>query len=201
MKELYKLPARPEANRQNILQGDKYRITMLTEGLVRLEYSEDGIFEDRATQTVINRDFPPVEFQVKETEDELEILTWRFRLNYNKKEFNPRGLKAQVLGNTGFWNNVWHYGDELRDLKGTARTLDTVDGACELGHGLVSTEGFSVLDDSASLILTEEGWVAPRKKGIQDIYFWGYGLDYLECLKDFYYLCGKTPMLPRFALL
>ena len=36
MKELYKLPARPEANRQNILQGDKYRITMLTEGLVRL---------------------------------------------------------------------------------------------------------------------------------------------------------------------
>ena len=200
MKELYKLPARPEANRQNILQGDKYRITMLTEGLVRLEYSEDGIFEDRATQTVINRDFPPVEFQVKETEEELEILTWRFRLNYNKKEFNPRGLKAQVLGNTGFWNNVWHYGDELRDLKGTARTLDTVDGACELGHGLVSTEGFSVLDDSASLILTEEGWVAPRKKGIQDIYFWGYGLDYLECLKDFYYLCGKTPMLPRFAL-
>ena len=143
MKELYKLPARPEANRQNILQGDKYRITMLTEGLVRLEYSEDGIFEDRATQTVINRDFPPVEFQVKETEDELEILTWRFRLNYNKKEFNPRGLKAQVLGNTGFWNNVWHYGDELRDLKGTARTLDTVDGACELGHGLVSTEGFT----------------------------------------------------------
>ncbi|WP_455616371.1 TIM-barrel domain-containing protein [Eisenbergiella sp.] len=200
MKELYKLPARPEANGQNILQGDKYRITMLTEGLVRLEYSEDGVFEDRATQTVINRDFPPVKFQVKETEEELEILTWRFRLNYNKKEFNPRGLRVQVLGNTGFWNNVWHYGDELRDLKGTARTLDTVDGACELGHGLVSQEGFSVLDDSASLILTEEGWVAPRKKGIQDIYFWGYGLDYLECLKDFYYLCGKTPMLPRFAL-
>ena len=49
MKELYKLPARPEANRQNILQGDKYRITMLTEGLVRLEYSEDGIFEDSDT--------------------------------------------------------------------------------------------------------------------------------------------------------
>ena len=85
MKELYKLPARPEANGQNILQGDKYRITMLTEGLVRLEYSEDGVFEDRATQTVINRDFPPVKFQVKETEEELEILTWRFRLNYNKK--------------------------------------------------------------------------------------------------------------------
>ena len=151
--------AETEANRQNILHGDKCRITMLTEGLVRLEYSEDGIFEDRATQTVINRDFRPVEFQVKETEEELEILTWRFRLNYNKKEFNPRGLKAQVLGNTGFWNNVWHYGDELRDLKGTARTLDTVDGASELGHGLVSTEGFPYW--MILVHLFEERWVAP----------------------------------------
>ena len=36
MKELYKLPARPEANRQNILQGDKYRITMLTGAGLRI---------------------------------------------------------------------------------------------------------------------------------------------------------------------
>ena len=92
------------------------------------------------------------------------------------------------------------FGDPVHDLKGTARTLDTIDGACELGSGLVSRDGFTVLDDSASLILTEEGWVSPRKKGIKDIYFWGYGLDFLECLKDFYYLCGKTPMLPRYAL-
>lgn len=105
-----------------------------------------------------------------------------------------------MTGNTGSGNDVWHYGDPVHDLKGTARTLDTIDGACELGSGLVSRDGFTVLDDSASLILTEEGWVSPRKKGIKDIYFWGYGLDFLECLKDFYYLCGKTPMLPRYAL-
>lgn len=200
MEQLVKLPVRPAADSRNIIQGENYRITMLTEGLVRLEYSEDGIFEDRATQTVINRDFPAVDYQVKETPEELEILTWRFRLTYDKKEFNPRGLRIHVTGNTGSGNDVWHYGDPVHDLKGTARTLDTIDGACELGSGLVSRDGFTVLDDSASLILTEEGWVSPRKKGIKDIYFWGYGLDFLECLKDFYYLCGKTPMLPRYAL-
>ncbi len=200
MEKMAQLPAAPEAKRENMIQGDGYRITLLTEGLVRLEYAPDGSFEDRATQTVLNRDFPAVQYQVKETEEELEISTWRLRIHYNKKEFTPRGLKIQVVGHIGDGNTTWHYGDELRDLRGTARTLDTVDGACELGHGLMSREGFSVLDDSRSLILTEEGWVAPRRKGAQDLYFWGYGRDYLECLKDFYYLCGKTPMLPRFAL-
>ena len=201
MQKMYKLPARPAARKENIIQGDKYRITMLTEGLVRLEYSEEGGFEDRATQTVLNRDFERTDFNIKEAEEELEIATWRLRITYNKKEFSPQGLKIQVVGNAGSWNNTWHYGEmPKRDLKGTARTLDEVDGACELGNGLISMDGFNVLDDSKSLALTEEGWVEPRKKGIQDIYFWGYGVDYSGCLKDFYYLCGKTPMLPRFAL-
>ena len=181
-----------------MVKGDKYRITVLTEGLLRLEYSEDGVFEDRATQTVLNRDFEETAFEVKETEEELIIVTKRLRLTYNRKAFNPRGLMIQVYGIGG--GSTWHYGDELHDLRGTARTLDTIDGACELGHGLVSRQGFSVLDDSGSLTLNEDGWVEPRKKGVQDLYFWGYGADFYGCLKDFYYLCGKTPMLPRFAL-
>lgn len=43
MEQLVKLPVRPAADSRNIIQGENYRITMLTEGLVRLEYSEDGI--------------------------------------------------------------------------------------------------------------------------------------------------------------
>ena len=198
MDKIYRLPERPEAKEANVVKGDKYRITVLTEGLLRLEYSEDGVFEDRATQTVLNRDFEETAFEVKETEEELIIVTKRLRLTYNRKAFNPRGLMIQVYGIGG--GSTWHYGDELHDLRGTARTLDTIDGACELGHGLVSRQGFSVLDDSGSLTLNEDGWVEPRKKGVQDLYFWGYGADFYGCLKDFYYLCGKTPMLPRFAL-
>ena len=49
------------------------------------------------------------------------------------------------------------------------------------------------------MALTENGWVAPRKQGI-DLYFFGYGHRYLEALSDFYHLCGKTPLLPRYAL-
>lgn len=71
MEQLVKLPVRPAADSRNIIQGENYRITMLTEGAGRLEYSED-IFEIGATQTVINRDFPAVDYQVKETPEELK---------------------------------------------------------------------------------------------------------------------------------
>lgn len=200
MDEVYQIEARPIARPENVIQGTSYRFTVLTAGLIRLEYSEDGSFEDRATQMVLNRDFPPAVYQITETEDELQLATDRIYLLYNKKEFSSFGLSIQVLGNISNYHSTWHYGEEPQDLGGTARTLDHVDGRCRLEHGLVSQYGFSVIDDSASLLLTGDGWIAPRKKKAQDIYFWGYGHDYRECLKDFYYLCGKTPMLPRFAL-
>ncbi|MGN0353727.1 MAG: TIM-barrel domain-containing protein [Muricoprocola sp.] len=197
---MQKVNLKPAANAKNIIQGDKYRITVLTPGLIRLEYDEEGQFEDRATQVVWNRDFAPTEFTVKETEEELKITTDRVYMIYNKKEFSSFGLSIQVRGNISAYQSIWHYGEEVNDLGGTARTLDCVNGACELEHGLMSRNGFSVLDDSTSLILREDGWVEPRKKGVKDIYFWGYGHDYLECLDAFYYLCGKTPMIPRYAL-
>ena len=74
---LYKLESRPSCNPENVIQGEKYRISILTEQLVRFEYSEDGVFEDRATQVVLNRDFPKVEYTVKDSGDELEITTSR----------------------------------------------------------------------------------------------------------------------------
>ena len=46
------------SNQKAIFQGEKYRITVLTERLVRLEYQEEGKFEDRLTELVINRSFP-----------------------------------------------------------------------------------------------------------------------------------------------
>ena len=53
---------------------------MLTEGLLRLEYSEDGIFEYRATQFAFYRDFPKTEYRLVKTEDGIEIHTSRIHL-------------------------------------------------------------------------------------------------------------------------
>ena len=200
MKPYLKLETHPLANPENVIKGDKYRITVLTEHLLRLEYSEDGEFIDAASQTVVNRDFPAVEFSVKDTGDELELRTKYLQLNYNKKAFSANGLSCKTTAVGISSVPAWHYGDPTQDLGGTARTLDQVNGACELEPGIMSWFGSAVLDDSKSLLMTEDGWVTPRKKGVQDLYFFGYGWNFRLALKDFYHLCGKTPMLPRFAL-
>lgn len=200
MKDRYQVKASPLALAENIVAGDQYRITMLTEGLVRLEYSEDGVFEDRATQMVLHRDFPKTSYKVLETEDHIRILTSRIQLQYNRKQFASHGLSIQVVGNYSAYHSIWHFGEPVHDLMGTARTLDEADGAVSLEHGVISRFGYSVIDDSKSQVFLEDGWIEPRKKGIWDLYFFGYGHDYKEALHDFYALCGATPMLPRFAL-
>lgn len=197
MQDIYKLETHPLALSENMITGDKYRITFLTEGLIRLEYDEEGVFEDRPTQMVFFRDFPKADYRVVRTEDGIEVHTKRIHLIYNEKEFTSWGLSIQVKGNYSIW---YHYGEEIHDLKGTVRTLDMVDGATELEHGILSRFGYSLVDDSRSQVLLPDGWIEPRRKGIKDLYFFGYGHDYKEALHDFYRLCGKTPMLPRFAL-
>lgn len=194
-----RIESEPIANHENIIAGDKYRITVLTSALLRLEYSENGIFEDRATQIVLNRNFGKVDYKLKETEEYIEIETENIKLYYNKEEFSPNGLKIKVYGANVIYNSDWCYGMEARDLGGTARTLDAANGAVELESGIIGRTGFAVLDDSKSLIITKD-FVTPRIEKTEDLYVFCYGHDYRRAIKDFYRLCGKTPLLPRYAL-
>ncbi|MBQ8814510.1 MAG: DUF4968 domain-containing protein [Lachnospiraceae bacterium] len=185
-----------------VVQGEKYRISILTPSLVRLEYSADRQFEDRATQAVINRKFPVPEYQVSRENGRLMIETEELCIEYDERTFSAEGLRISVKAVGGA---VWRFGQELHDLKGTFRTLDGCNGAAydgediRLGTGVISREGFSVLDDSHSMALREDGWIEPRKE-MTDMYFFGYGHRYLQALNDFYHLCGKTPLLPRYTL-
>ena len=64
---------RPLALAQNMVVGDKYRFTVLTPSLIRMEYSKQGVFEDRASQSVFFRDFPENDFS-KEYIDFLQVM-------------------------------------------------------------------------------------------------------------------------------
>ena len=141
MQKIYRIKTSPCARQENMIIGNQYRITVLTEGLVRLEYNADGEFEDRATQMVLYRDFPEVDYRVIHTENGIEINTSRLHLVYDEKEFSSGGLSIHVKGSV---NSTWHYGEQICDLGGTARTLDGVDGEIRLDHGVVSRNGFSI---------------------------------------------------------
>ncbi|GAA4839636.1 glycoside hydrolase family 31 protein [Luteimicrobium xylanilyticum] len=211
----------PVADPHAVVQGDRYRITVLTDGLVRLEYAEDGVFEDRASTFAVRRRLPVPAFRVLDDGPNLEVVTDRFRLVYDRRPFSTSGLSVAVRGGVTVYHSVWRYGEELGDadgtvagmpgLRGTARTLDEADGAIPLEPGVVSRTGFAVLDDSASMLFTDDGWVAPRggdRAGAgaassgrrEDLYVFAYGTDHAEALRAFYAVSGPQPLLPRFAL-
>jgi alpha-glucosidase (family GH31 glycosyl hydrolase) len=188
--------SRPEA----VVQGASWRVTVLTANLLRIEYSPDEIFEDRATQFALDRNFPPCRFSAEDSPDELAITTETLLLRYDKKPFSKIGLSVRLLGKEGVFYPLWRYGDKRESLGGTLRTLDTVDGPAPLEPGILSKSGIAAVDDSRTLALDSGGWAAPRREGNTDLYIFAYGRDYRRCLRDFYRLTGPTPLLPRYAL-
>ena len=190
------LEAHPLCPQENIIQGASFRISILTESLLRLEYEESGHFTDNATQVVLNRNFPRVTYQIMEdTEKQLHFCTEALEVTYDKRAFSPRGLQIKLLHSDVTWN----YGESGWNLLGTVRTLDETNGNIPYGKGLFSRQGYAFFEDGDSCELDGDE-IKDRVHPETDLYFWGYGKEYLKALKAFYHLTGKTPMIPRYAL-
>jgi len=191
-------PVRPLAQSENCVSGKCYRFTVLTDRLIRMEYDPEGLFEDRASQTVFFRDLPCCPIAVSRQNGILRIDTGALLLTYQENApFSADTLSVRLLSEPG---STWHYGDDYEDLGGTYKTLDQIDGARPVERGLCSRWGFSVLDDSQSQLLDETGWIAIRRENTKDTYFFGYGYDYRGCIRDFYRITGAPSMLPAYAL-
>lgn len=199
MNSAHHLPSRPLVAPEAVVRGEHYRISVLTDGLLRLEYAADGRFEDRASSFALNRELPVPAFRVVDGPS-LEIITDRLHLIYDRQPFSTSGLSIQIRGAVSNYHSIWRFGQEPGTLPGTARTLDEADGAIPMESSVVSRHGFGVLDDSASLLFTDDGWVAPRDGSRLDLYFFGYGRDYPAAVRALYAVSGPTPVLPRFAL-
>ena len=197
---------RPVANAKAIVTAPNVRFTVLTDRTFRIEYSKENVFEDRASQVFWYREQPVPEFKKTVTDKVLEIETDFLKLVYkiSRNGFSRNNLSI-ALKNA---NVTWRYGDTARkagNLKGTARTLDGVAGKTKLEDGLVSKAGWSVVDDSKTLVFDEGGWLVPRTnktaiKDSQDFYVLGYGHDIAALLRDYTRIAGAVPMIPRYIL-
>ena len=173
------------------------RISVITDRILRIERSIDGVFEDRPTQTVLDRNFTNAKFSVDKKEDKVLVATQKkiFEVDTNTLEVRVKRDEKWVREKGG------------KNLKGTARTLDFSWGKWQLpsirvdmGKGLFSTVGVAEIDDSKSFVLLEDGSVEMRKEGVVDKYVFAFDDDYLGGLKEFYSLTGATPILPKYAL-
>ena len=196
--------ANAKAKDNAIFKGEKYRITLLSERLIRFEYSEEGIFYDGLTERVINRNFITPEYQVKEDNKYLEISTKYFKLTYAKEKpfaaskMAPDANLKVLLQNT---DKMWYFNHpEARNFRGTAMSLDENSAKTGLYKGLYSTDGFASIDDSTSLLLNENGTLTPPTTKRVDTYLFIYRRDFGLCLRDYFTLTGRPSLIPRYAL-
>lgn len=188
----------------NIIKGKNYRITILSDRLVRLEYNPKGIFEDRASERVVFRRFPKVNFTIDNTETLLQIKTSMFTLNYVKdkpiskvKVLSQSNLQI-VLNNT---DKIWYYGNpEIRNFGGINYSLDDFKGTLKQDKGFYSTDGFAFIDDSTTDLIDNSGKYLKREEKNIDLYVFMYKKDLGLCLQDYYKLTGYPSLLPRYAL-
>jgi hypothetical protein len=157
--------ANPRPHPDAVVAIGPARFTVLTAGLIRMEWSADATFEDRASFAFVNRHLPVPRYRVLRDDDELRIITDRLALRYlpDGKPFGPENLSIEVR--VGKQTTRWTPGTPNRgNLRGTTRTLDGVSGACSLEPGLISRDGWTLVDDSQRLLFDDAPphWAVPR---------------------------------------
>ena len=189
-----------------VTAGNNARFTVLTPQLIRMEWSADGVFEDRASLTFVHRQLQVPEFKVKKSKSSVVIQTGNLKLTYkiSASKFDKDNLKVEFT--TAGEKTVWYPGaDPKGNLMGTTRTLDQADGRVFYGKdtletGILSRDGWALIDDSRSYLMDETGWVAPRRDvQQQDWYLFAYGHEYKKAMGDYSKVAGAAPMPPRYT--
>ncbi len=197
-------PFQGAADPKATVRVGRARFTVLTPRLLRLEWAPDGRFEDRPSLVFINRRLPVPAFTLRREAGWTIVDTGALVLRYRPSgagAFTPDTLAIDLT--VGGRRVTWHPGaPETGNLRGTTRTLDGVKGATSLEPGLVSRDGWVLVDDSARPLFDDSEWpwaVARPARGAVDWYFFGHGHDYRGALGDFVQVAGRIPLPPRFA--
>jgi len=210
----------PVANPGAVVVLGKARFTVLTPQMIRMEWAEDGKFEDHASLVFLNRNLPVPKFTKDLSKDghALTITTEDLKISYQPSadgSFTADDLSISLL--VDGHPTVWRPGmTDPENLKGTTRTLDGALGSKTaqeaIEPGLVSRSGWAIVDDSTHPLFDSSDfqflhgekspwpWAIERPTGKrQDLYFLGYGHDYRKALGDYVRVAGRIPLPPRFA--
>jgi alpha-glucosidase (family GH31 glycosyl hydrolase) len=162
----------------------------------------------------VNRNYPKVDYILKNSSKTIEIRTAKMILKYKKGtgKFTADNLSISSPKVKGVLPFAWKPGMSAKgNLKGTYRTLDGYNGDYQtwekrkmpIEDGLLATDGWTFIDDSNSYLFDHSDWPwvmeRPEKGETQDWYFMAYGHNYKQALKDFTIFSGKVPLPPRYA--
>lgn len=178
----------------------KARFTIIAPELIRMEYATDGKFVDERTLFAANRDTLCHSFSIKKEGNHYTISTKRMIVHYtaDNEPFSQMNIRITVFNKPD--NYEWHiYSEDDKNLGGTLSTLDGVGGAVPTQPGLLSLNGWHLIDDSGKEIL-KNGWIAERPVNhLRDLYFFAYGKDYKAGLRALTKISGQIPMNRKYV--
>jgi alpha-glucosidase (family GH31 glycosyl hydrolase) len=178
--------AAPSQAQTGIVRDGNTRFEVLSPTLVRIEYSGDGVFEDRPTMLAFDRHVTAPPYSALIDGDRLTIRTKRIELSYVRGSgpFGAENLQIRVrmeegasatVAATPVWQPASYTPDGFTalgyfgsypdsgaprthgNLGGWARGLDSQRGPRELHDGLLSRDGWFFIDDSRSVVLVDGG--------------------------------------------
>lgn len=188
---------------QNPMVFGKNRLSIITPTLLRLEYAVDGKFIDAPTLFAYDRAsmLSPESIDVKELGDNCyEIKTPSLRIWYKNDGFPFSTSNLNVF--------YTHNGKEKKftnrfitknNLGGPVETLDRVTAEIPMNDGILSKDGWYMIDDARGDLLVND-WIEPRdtKNHIQDQYCFIYGNDFKAALASLGAISGKVPMTRKY---
>jgi len=121
-----------KSDKKVVVQGSNYRISVITERIIRLEYSAAGEFNDRPTQIIRKRNVGLPDFSVRQDASIVEITTKYMALSYIKGQsffgtkVDPmKNLKITLLSKERDRCKDWYVGHpEARNMYGNMVGVD-----------------------------------------------------------------------------
>ncbi len=193
------------AGRSAIVSDGAARFTVLSPTLIRAELAQDGRFEDRPTMTAqrVRRQVP--RFTTRVRAGWREIRTAKVLLRWRRGTAPLDGETLRLTFGTGGRRTTAGMSPtaEQRTLGGWTRALDLLQGPVPLNPGVLTRDGWRVVDDSRTILLVPQapGFATrpARETTYQDWYLFGYGDDRARALRDLRTLTGAAPLLDRSA--
>jgi hypothetical protein len=188
----------PAASAKPVSDGNA-RFEVITPSLIRLRYAADGRFDDGRTQTTEGRLRSSARFRTSVKGGRRIIRTSRITLRWRRGSgpFGASNLTVKI-GRRALHPEP---GPNQSPLGGWRRSLDLVDGPRPLHEGVLSRDGWYLLDDSKAPLVNGDSFTPrpERRDAYQDLYLFAYGTDYARALRDLRVLTGAAPLLPRKA--
>lgn len=178
----------------------RVRLTVVHPNCVRIEQAPDGTFVDEPSLFARQRPSCRPAYNMTRHGEWTIIDTGAMRLRYlpDGQPLSARNLTVENRAGDPGW--TWQPGQHnTGNLGGTAPTLDGWVAGKALSDGLLSRDGWFLLDDSRGPLLTD-GWVRSRGGSGQDWYLFGYGLNFRAAFQALAAVSGNMPLPRRYVL-